>query len=189
MFFAQETGVNTGVFQLNLNSIRDDLGFRSLRVRDVLVAYYLDPNDEDDFKLATAYIAEKQHSTTAFTNAARQDKDTFWIGRDPVYVMVVDENANVDNCCPEQVVVHICDPHQEDDVEWVILDETGMASSVFATSMGTQLLPVWDAMGVGVGVILGMAMSLAGTSWCSTTGSLRCSTRTTSWRATTTCTT
>jgi len=56
MFYAQETGADTGIFQLNLNSIRRDLGFKSLRVRDVLVAYYTDPNDQDDFSLATAYI-------------------------------------------------------------------------------------------------------------------------------------
>jgi hypothetical protein len=65
-FYAQETGVNTGVFQLNLNSILDDLGFSVLNVRDVLVAYYLDPNDFDDFKLATSYIEERQHSITSF---------------------------------------------------------------------------------------------------------------------------
>ena len=86
-FYAQETGTNTGVFQLNLNSILVDLGFDSLRVRDVLVAYYLDPNDEDDFKLATAYIEEHQHSTTSFTDAARNDQDLYWIGRDGVYVL------------------------------------------------------------------------------------------------------
>ncbi|MBU1050536.1 hypothetical protein KKG90_11010, partial [Candidatus Bipolaricaulota bacterium] len=99
-FYAQETGVNTGVFQLNLNSILRDLEFNDLYVRDVLVAYYLDPNDFDDFKLATAYIEEKQHSITSFTNENRADKDLFWIGRDPVYVQVIDANANVDPCCP-----------------------------------------------------------------------------------------
>ena len=61
LFYAQETGANTGVFQLNLNSILTDLEFNQLFVRDVLVAYYLDPNDFDDFKLTTAYIEEKQH--------------------------------------------------------------------------------------------------------------------------------
>jgi hypothetical protein len=149
MFYAQETGVNTGVFQLNLNSILDDLGFDSLRVRDVLVAYYLDPNDEDDFKLDAAYIEEKMHSITSFTDATRQDKEIYWIGRDPVYVQVIDANANVDPCCPEQVVVFICDPHEEDDAEWLVLDETSSNSPVFFTNSGTELDPVWDAMGVG----------------------------------------
>ncbi len=150
VFFAQETGVSTGVFQLNINRIDSDLGFDSMKVRDVMVAYYLDPNDEDDFKLATAYIEERQHSITSFTDANRADKDLFWLGRDAVYVQVIDANANVDPCCPEQVVVHICDPHGEDDQEWLILDETSSNSPVFFTFAGTQLWPVWDALGVGL---------------------------------------
>jgi len=150
VFFAQETGVSTGVFEYNFNSILTDLGFNSLNVRDVLVAYYLDPNDFDDFKLATSYIEERQHSITSFTDAARGDKALYWIGRDPVYVQVIDSNANVDPCCPEQVVVHICDPHGEDDAEWVVLDETSSNSVVFFTNAGMQLWPVWDALGVGL---------------------------------------
>ena len=150
MFYAQETGVSTGIFQLNLNSILKDLGFTTLDVRDVLVAYYLDPNDFDDFKLTTAYIEERQHSITSFTNENRADKDLYWIGRDPVYVQVIDANANVDPCCPEQVVVHICDPHGEDDSEWIVLDETSSNSPVFFTFAGSQLWPVWDALGNGV---------------------------------------
>ncbi|TFH06674.1 MAG: hypothetical protein E4H08_10650, partial [Candidatus Atribacteria bacterium] len=154
-FYAQETGVNTGVFQLNLNQILRDLGFNDLYVRDVLVAYYLDPNDSDDFKLATAYIEERQHSITSFTDANRADKDLYWIGRDPVYVQVIDANANVDPCCPEQVLVHVCDPHGEDDSEWLMLDETSSNSPVFFTFAGTQLWPVWDALGVGVAGSIG----------------------------------
>jgi len=149
MFYAMETGVNTGVFQLNFNSLLVDLGFNSLSVRDVLVAYYLDPNDEDDFQVGAAYIEEKMHSITSFTDATRQDKKLFWIGRDPVYVQVIDSNANVDPCCPEQVVVSICDPHEWDDAEWLILDETSSNSPVFFSNAGTELLPVWDAMGIG----------------------------------------
>ncbi|RKZ24886.1 hypothetical protein DRQ29_07215, partial [bacterium] len=76
-------------------------------------------------------------------------KELYWLGRDPVYVQVIDANANVDPCCPEQVVVHICDPHGEDDSEWIVLDETSSNSPVFFTNAGMQLLPVWDALGVG----------------------------------------
>ncbi|MCI0479896.1 hypothetical protein L0Y59_05100, partial [Candidatus Uhrbacteria bacterium] len=154
-FYAQETGADTGVFQLNLNSILDDLGFDSLRVRDVLVAYYLDPNDEDDFKLAVAYIEEKQHSIVSFTDATRTDKDVYWIGRDPVYVQVIDANANVEACCPEQVIVHLCDPHGEDDGEFWVLDESGSSSSVFFSNAGMELLSTWDAAGMGVGDLIG----------------------------------
>jgi len=155
LFHAWETGTNTGVFQLNLNSILDDLEFKALNVRDVLVAYYLDPNDFDDFKLAAAYIEEKQHSVTAFTDAARVGQSEYWLGRDAVYVQVIDANANVDPCCPEQVVVHICDPHGEDDAEWLILDEVSSNSPVFFTFAGTQLWPVWDALGVGLADSIG----------------------------------
>ena len=164
-FYAQETGVSTGVFQLNLNSLLIDLEFDELYVRDVLVAYYLDPNDADDFKLATAYIEEKQHSITSFTNANRADKDLFWIGRDPVYVQVIDANANVDPCCPEQVVVHICDPHGEDDSEWLILDETSSNSPVFFSFAGTQLWPVWDALGVGLASLTNGGFQLQVDNW------------------------
>jgi hypothetical protein len=149
LFHAQETGVNTGVFQLNLNSILVDLEFNSLSARDVLTAYYIDPNDFDDFKLATAYIEERQHSTTRFTDANQVEQDVYWIGRDPVYVKVVDANSNVDPCCPEQVLVHICDPHGDDDTEWLLLDETSSNSPLFIMFSGTQLRPVWDAFGFG----------------------------------------
>jgi len=155
MFWAQETGQNTGVFRLQLNSLLRDLGFTSLDVRDVLVAYYLDPNDFDDFKLATAYIEQRQHSITSFVNSTRVDQSVYWIGRDPIYVQVIDSNANVDPCCPEQVLVHICDPHEEDDSEWALLDETSSNSPVFFTHSGMELLPVWDALGVGLAAFNG----------------------------------
>ncbi|MEW5825777.1 MAG: T9SS type A sorting domain-containing protein [Candidatus Bipolaricaulota bacterium] len=149
-FYAQETGVDTGVFQLNLNSILDDLGFNALEVRDVLSAYYLDPNDEDDFKIAVAYIEERQHSVTSFTNALRQDQSVYWLGRDPIYIQVIDANANVDPCCPEQVLVLVCDVHEEDDAEWLLVDETSSNSPVFFTNGGVELLAVWSALGVGI---------------------------------------
>ncbi len=62
-----------------------------------------DPNDEDDFKIGVAYIEERMHSITSFTDANRMDKSIYWLGRDPVYLQVIDSNANVDPCCPEQV--------------------------------------------------------------------------------------
>ncbi|MCK4394573.1 T9SS type A sorting domain-containing protein, partial [Candidatus Bipolaricaulota bacterium] len=150
MWWAQETGVNTGVFQLNFNSLLRDLGFNSLDVCDVLVAYYLDPNDEDDMTLCTAYIESREcASLTSFTDATRAEMNEYWLGRDPIYVQVIDSNANVDSCCPEQVVVHICNVHADDDTEWVILDETSSNSPVFFTMNGYQLLAIWDALGVG----------------------------------------
>jgi len=149
MFYAEETGVDTGVFQFNLNSLLVDLGFDSLRPRDVLAAYYLDPNDFDDLKVATATIEERRHSVTSFTDADGNPQTEYWIGRDTLYVQVVDANANVDPCCPEQVVVHLCTTHEEDDSEWWVLDESGSNSPVFTSAAGMVLAPVWNALGLG----------------------------------------
>ncbi|MFC2078774.1 gliding motility-associated C-terminal domain-containing protein [Candidatus Bipolaricaulota bacterium] len=155
MFYAQETSADSGVFELRLNDILTDLGFDSLNVRDTLVAYYVDPNDQDDVKVAMAYIEEKNHSILRFTDSGRNDKSEFWIGRDPVYIEVADANANVDSCCPEQVVVQVCDPHEVDDTEWLILDELSSNSPIFFTHTGMRLISVWDAMGIGDPMALG----------------------------------
>ena len=151
MFYAQETGFDTGVFELRLDHILSGLGFNSLKKRDTLVAYYLDPNDTDDFKLATAYIEEAEHSVTSFVDESHATKSVYQIGRNPVYVQVIDSNANVD-CCgdPEQIVTHICDPHGEDDSEWIILDETSSNSPIFFTQAKISLLPAWNALGLGI---------------------------------------
>jgi hypothetical protein len=150
MFYAQETGADTGIFQLSINNILRDLGFKELNVRDVLVAYYVDPNDQDDVSIAQAYIEERKHSVTSFTNERREPMSEFWISGNPVYLKVVDSNANVDSCCPEKVVVKVCDPHEVDDVEWLVLDELSSNSSVFFSNTGMALDPVWDALGVGL---------------------------------------
>ncbi|MCK5827768.1 hypothetical protein KAH43_04505, partial [Candidatus Bipolaricaulota bacterium] len=149
MFYAQETSADSGIFELRLSDILTDLGFNSLNVRDTLVAYYVDPNDQDDVKVATAYIEEKNHSSIRFTDFGRNDETEFWIGRDPVYIEVTDANANVDSCCPEQVVVLVCDPHEVDDSEFLILDELSSNSPIFFTHTGMRLVSVWDAMGIG----------------------------------------
>ena len=155
MFYAEETGADTGVFQFWINDIRRDLGFNSLNDRDVLVAYYVDPNDQDDFSLATAYIGERNHSQLRFTDSGRNDESIFWIGRDPVYIEVTDANANTDPCCPERIVVHVCDPHEVDDAEWLVLDELSSNSPVFFTNVGVRLTSVWDATGIGDPDVLG----------------------------------
>ena len=155
MFYAEETSADSGIFELRLNDILRDLGFDSLNVRDTLVAYYVDPNDQDDAKVATAYIEERNHSDLRFTDVGRNDKSVFWIGRDPVYVEVTDANANVDSCCPEQVVVQVCDPHEIDDTEWLILDELSSNSPIFFTHTGMRLVSVWEALGVGDSMALG----------------------------------
>ena len=155
MFYAEETSTDSGIFELRINDILTDLGFNALNVRDTLVAYYIDPNDQDDMKVATAYIEERNHSSIRFTDSGRNDQTVFWIGRDPVYIEVTDANANVDSCCPEQIVVQVCDPHEIDDTEWLILDEVSSNSPIFFTHTGMQLASVWDALGVGDPVAFG----------------------------------
>ncbi|MFC2094990.1 FlgD immunoglobulin-like domain containing protein [Candidatus Bipolaricaulota bacterium] len=155
MFYAQETSADSGIFELRLNDILTDLGFDSLNIRDTLVAYYVDPNDQDDVKVATAYIEEKNHSILRFTDFGRNDETEFWIGRDPVYIEVNDANANVESCCPEQVVVQVCDPHEVDDTEWLILDELSSDSPIFFSHTGMRLISVWDALGIGDPTALG----------------------------------
>jgi len=151
MFYAQETSAASGVFECDFNDIRRDLGFNSLDVGDVLVAYYVDPNDQDDFSLATAYIERSAHTAVVnVTDSQRNPMTTLWLGRNPVYVEVLDPNANVDSCCPEIVLVHVCDPHEVDDSEWLVLDELSSNSSSFFSNNGVELSSVWDALGIGL---------------------------------------
>lgn len=151
MFYAQETAADSGVFECDFNDIRRDLGFNSLDVGDVLVAYYVDPNDQDDFSLATAYIERSDHTAIVnVTNSVRGSMTTLWLGRDPVYVEVIDPDANVDSCCPEIVLAHVCDPHEVDDSEWLVLDELSSNSSAFFSNTGVELSSVWDALGIGL---------------------------------------
>ena len=148
LFYAQETGSDTGEFRLTLGRLAEDLGFRRLQDQDVIVAYYIDPNDFDDFAFATAALEEQEHPEIRFTNSDQVDQDVYWIGRAPVYLAVTDAAANEDGRRPEQVIVEICSP-QGGDAEWAILDETSVNSPVFLTHAGFLLQPVWDALGAG----------------------------------------
>jgi hypothetical protein len=151
MFWAQETSVNSGIFTVRLNNLLTDLGFVGLDVGDVLVAYYLDPNDFDELRIATAYIEENLTSNVMFTDSAyTAEKNLFYLGRDNIYIQVYDETANEESCCPEKVLVHVCDPHNEDDAEWLVLWERGPSSPIFTSQSGYALLPVWDALGIGL---------------------------------------
>jgi len=69
------------------------------------------------------------------------------IGHQGLYVRVYDADANIEACCCDSVVVHLCDPHNEDDSEYWVIDEVGPNSGIFASLSGMPLLPVWDAVG------------------------------------------
>ncbi|MCX7750852.1 MAG: hypothetical protein N2320_04870, partial [Candidatus Bipolaricaulota bacterium] len=62
------------------------------------------------------------------------------------YIRVYDADANVEACCQDKIVVHICDPHNEDDSEYYLIDEISNDSGIFFTQNGIPLLPVWDAV-------------------------------------------
>jgi hypothetical protein len=150
MFYAKETGADTGEFALRFDDLCRELGFNSLQTGDAIVACYLDPNDEDDSCLGAANIGTREHmSSLAFTDASQVEQSLYWIGRDPVYVKVEDANAN-----PvfdfEQLPVFLGGPCHAGDGEWVILDQTTWNSPVFFTNAGTEILPVWDAKGMGI---------------------------------------
>ena len=156
-FFAPETGVGTGVFELNLGNLED---FQEILFQDVLgrgvrfpagttiAFYYIDPNDFDDMDLTTAVVGNRPHSQTFITDAngipmSEVKIGTGWGG---MYIRVYDADANVEACCQDKVVVHICDPHNEDDSEYYVIDEISNDSGIFFSQSGIPLLPVWDAV-------------------------------------------
>jgi hypothetical protein len=154
VFFAAETGVNTGVFKLDLGNLEDFQEALGLSRTDKLppgttiAFYYIDPNDFDDMDLATIQIGDRPHSQVFITDAngvplTEVKLGSGWGG---LYIRVYDADANVEACCQDKVVVHICDPHNEDDSEYYVIDEISNNSGIFFTQNGIPLLPVWDAV-------------------------------------------
>jgi len=157
VLFVPETTVDSGLFELNLGNLED---FQEILFQDVLgrgvrfpagttiAFYYIDPNDFDDMDLATAVVGNRPHSQTFITDAngipmSEVKIGTGWGG---MYIRVYDADANVEACCQDKVVVHICDPHNEDDSEYYVIDEISNDSGIFFSQNGIPLLPVWDAV-------------------------------------------
>jgi len=156
VFFAHETDVSSGVFEYNfgnLENLMEALGLDPDVTGDRFVPgttiafYYLDPNDFDDFTLATAVVGDRPHSETYLTDANGVPVTQVKIGHTGLYVRVYDADANIEACCCDSVVVHLCDPHGEDDSEYWEIDEVSANSGIFASLSGMPLLPVWDAVG------------------------------------------
>ncbi|MGB9757550.1 MAG: hypothetical protein ACPLZE_03655, partial [Candidatus Bipolaricaulaceae bacterium] len=157
VFFAAETAVDSGVFKLDLGNIEDfqqalwgDAGARNYKLPPgtTIAFYYIDPNDFDDMDLATIEVGDRPHSQVFLTDAngvplSEVKLGSGWGG---LYVRVYDADANVEACCQDKVVVHICDPHNEDDSEYYVIDEISNNSGIFFTQNGVPLLPVWDAV-------------------------------------------
>jgi len=155
--FVPEEGPNAGVFSLNLGSLEDfqeylwgDPAARNYKFPrgTTFSFYYIDPNDFDDMDLSWFRVAyaESVYSKSMIVDHAGTIVDTVKLGWNGLYIRVIDQDANVEACCCDQVVVHICDPHNEDDSEYVILDEVGPNSGIFTTLSAVPLLPVWDAV-------------------------------------------
>ncbi|MCK4411484.1 hypothetical protein KAV67_04275, partial [Candidatus Bipolaricaulota bacterium] len=147
---AMETGVGTGVFEFTIENLSEGFPttssstYHSFSTNDVIVAYYLDPNDADDFQLASCYIGNLGIERVWFDDIHGSGDGYYNLGKDYLHIMV-DDPGTCDGCKVDAVTVHICDPHGEDDSETLILAETGAATSRFDRSM--KLLPVWDALG------------------------------------------
>ncbi|MCS7217110.1 MAG: T9SS type A sorting domain-containing protein [Candidatus Bipolaricaulota bacterium] len=153
VFFAAETGPDTGVFEFNfgnLENFQEALGLTRddrLPIYSTITFYYLDPNDFDDMDLTAIYVnSNKYHSQTWITDANGVPVSEVKIGHGGLYIRVYDADANVNACCQDKIVVHICDPHNEDDSEYVIIDEVSNNSGIFFTQSGIRLEPVWDAV-------------------------------------------
>ena len=158
VFFAHETDINSGVFEYNfggsLNEFAEKLGLDpDNNVLDVFTSgttfafYYLDPNDFDDFTVATAQVGDLKHSDTYLVDANGMPVEEVKIGHTGLYVRVYDKTADLDACCCDEVYVHLCDPHNEDDSEYWRVPEVSANSGGIFSSSGMPLLPVWDAMG------------------------------------------
>lgn len=150
LFYAYETGVDTGVFTHAFGSLEQlqwALGFRTFPPGTTIALYYIDPNDFDDLVMTWAEVGNRPHSRTYATDAVGTSVSQVRIG-DALYVKVLDADANIEACCPDEVVAHLCDPHGEDDCEWWFgIPEVGANSGIFFSQSGMRLLPVWDAVG------------------------------------------
>ncbi|MEM3549455.1 MAG: hypothetical protein QXJ23_10680, partial [Thermofilum sp.] len=150
LFFAAETAPDSGVFEFNfgnLEELQKALGFAKFPPYTTITFYYIDPNDFDDMDLTAIYVnTNKYHSQTWITDANGVPVSEVKIGHGGLYIRVYDADANQNACCQDRIVVHICDPHNEDDSEYVVIDEISNNSGIFFTQSGIRLEPVWDAV-------------------------------------------
>ena len=151
VFFAAETAPDSGEFVYDFGLLEDlqaILGFDRFPAGTTIAFYYLDPNDFDDFSLTTAQVYERPKSEVYITDSMGNPVDEVKIGAHTgLYVRVYDADANIDACCQDRVVVHLCDPHNEDDSEYWIIDEVANDAGIFASRAAMPLEPVWDAIG------------------------------------------
>jgi len=130
-FVATETRADSGVFQLELGMLSEELGFEHLESSSLLLALYLDPNDPDDVALTTASIGESDELELGFSDGERRPVDEC-CPRDACHVYLLDAGANLDACCPDQVGVSVVVIGSILDAERFVLSETSCNSPVFS---------------------------------------------------------
>ncbi len=162
VFYAAETAPDSGIFELDLSDLLIDLGFDDLRVGDTLVAYYLDPNDFDDFSIATARIEEAPGGSVRFVDSSGATPSRYWLGRDRVAVEVTAPSADRSACRPDRVAVTLFNVHDQDDLEVLPLDETSDHSGVFTAGAEIELRAVWNSTGLGDQWLLGATDAFGG---------------------------
>ncbi|MEN3010174.1 MAG: T9SS type A sorting domain-containing protein [Candidatus Bipolaricaulaceae bacterium] len=163
VIFVPEEDPASGRFKINLGNLEDFQQFlwntpaaRNYKLpRGTTISfYYIDPNDFDDMDLGVIRVGypatgpNAPYSQIHFTDPLGHLPITgnVKLGWDGLYIRVYDKDADVEWCCCDQVIVHVCDPHNEDDSEYLILDETGNSTGVFFTQAAVPLMPVWDAV-------------------------------------------
>jgi len=152
MFYAAETGPDTGVFVHDfgiLEELQAALGFDTFPRGTTIAFYYIDPNDFDDMVLTTARVTPDYYSEIYFVDSGGSlvDEPVKLGSHSGLYVRVYDSDANIEACCQDKVVVHLCDPHNEDDSEYWVIDEWLASTGIFISQGAMALLPVWDATG------------------------------------------
>lgn len=89
LHYAQETGADTGVFEVRLNSILVDLGFRSLPEGSIVRAHYMDPTHGGVASASAAIEGVVPCSTASFVDSAGHDVSEYAPDQE-IYVHVTD---------------------------------------------------------------------------------------------------
>jgi hypothetical protein len=99
-----------------------------------------DPNDNDDFAIATAKIAETNPSTTMFTDEGGREKTEFRIGED-LFITVRDDDENLDSDMAETITVDVFNINGGREIG-LRLEETGRNTGVFRNATGLEIVGV-----------------------------------------------
>lgn len=150
LFFAAETQADSGVFEFNFGRLEDlqaQLGFARFTIGTTIAFHYMDPNDPDDIAVATIQVGSRPRPHVSVTDSTDNAVSALPLSSQGLYVRVVDSSAVVQACCTNSVVAAICNPSNDGDCEYVVLDEVSLGSGVFFSNSAIPLVPVWDSLG------------------------------------------